>query len=578
MAQQWPAEGIARLILEGFDDYREHFRQITDGARARFEQAHWQETQQAAAERIALYEVKVSEVNSRLRGAFEPEVLLDVQLWPLVKSAYIDLIDLRFDDELSETWYNSIFCSLFSHDLISDGCMFIHTTRPSLRAHERAPQTRSYRPESRLHAVLSAILDDYRFDVPYDDRAGDLRRLEVQLRENLPDWVCKDPELCIELFAAPLFRNKGAYLVGRIYTRDEQWPLVIPLLHREGRGIQVDALITDEAEVSIIFSFTRSYFMVDVAVPAEFVGFLKRILPGKHIAELYTSIGFYKHGKSEFYRALINHLANTDDRFIMAPGVRGMVMSVFTLPGFNTVFKVIKDRFAHAKTVDRNTVIEKYRLVKNVDRVGRMADTQEFADFRFPRSKFEPECLAELLEVASSTVVLEGDVVLIRHCWTERRMTPLNIYLESASDAQVHEALYDYGLAIKQLAAANIFPGDMLLKNFGVTRHGRVVFYDYDEISYLTEVNFRVIPPPRYPEDEMSAEPWYSVAPNDVFPEEFPRFLFADIGQRRLFNKLHGDLYDAAYWKTLQDAIRSGKVIDVFPYRRQERELTEAIQ
>ncbi|MBT8768935.1 bifunctional isocitrate dehydrogenase kinase/phosphatase [Metapseudomonas boanensis] len=578
MAQQWPAENIARLILEGFDDYREHFRQITDGARARFEHAQWQETQHAAAERIALYEVKVSEVSARLRAAFDAEALSDVQLWPLVKSAYISLIDLRYDDELSETWYNSIFCSLFSHDLISDGCMFIHTTRPSLRAHERAPQTRSYRPEGRLHAALSAILDDYRFDVPYDDRPGDLERLEAQLREHLPDWVCKDPELCIELFGSTLYRNKGAYLVGRIYTRDEQWPLVIPLLHREGKGIQADAVITDEADVSIIFSFTRSYFMVDVPVPADFVGFLKRILPGKHIAELYTSIGFYKHGKSEFYRALINHLANTDDRFIMAPGVRGMVMSVFTLPGFNTVFKVIKDRFAHAKTVDRNTVIEKYRLVKSVDRVGRMADTQEFADFRFPKSKFEPECLAELLEVAPSTVVLEGDVVLIRHCWTERRMTPLNMYLESASEAQVHEALYDYGLAIKQLAAANIFPGDMLLKNFGVTRHGRVVFYDYDEICFLTEVNFRVIPPPRYPEDEMSSEPWYSVAPNDVFPEEFPRFLFADKGQRLLFNKLHGDLYEAEYWKSLQDAIRGGKVIDVFPYRRQERELTEAIQ
>ncbi len=578
MAQQWPAEGIARLILEGFDDYREHFRQITDGARARFEQAQWQATQLAAAERIALYEVKVGETSRRLCAAHSTEELLDVQLWPLVKSAYIDLIDLRLDDELSETWYNSIFCSLFSHDLISDGCMFIHTTRPSPRAHERPPQTRSYRPEGRLHTALSAILDDFRFDVSYDDRAGDLERLEVQLREHLPDWVCKDRELCIELFASPLYRNKGAYLVGRIYTRDEQWPMVIPLLHREGRGIQADAVITDEAEVSIIFSFTRSYFMVDVAVPAEFVGFLKHILPGKHVAELYTSIGFYKHGKSEFYRALINHLANSDDRFIMAPGVRGMVMSVFTLPGFNTVFKVIKDRFAHAKTVDRNTVIEKYRLVKNVDRVGRMADTQEFADFRFPRSKFDPDCLAELLEVAPSTIALEGDVVLIRHCWTERRMTPLNIYLESASEAQVHEALYDYGLAIKQLAAANIFPGDMLLKNFGVTRHGRVVFYDYDEICFLTEVNFRVIPPPRYPEDEMSAEPWYSVAPNDVFPEEFPRFLFADLKQRRLFNKLHGDLYDAEYWKSLQAAIRSGKVIDVFPYRRQERELTEAIQ
>jgi len=571
MAQQWPAAEIARTILDGFDDYREQFRLITDGARGRFEQAQWQEIQEASAARISLYEEKVGQTVTRLRHGFTTEVFTDVDQWPLVKSAYIRLIDLRFDDELAETWYNSIFCGLFSHDLISDGCMFIHTTRPSLRG-ERAPQTRLYAPNGQLAGMLAQVFADYRFDVAYADLGGDMQRLEGQLREHLPDWVCKDGELRLELFSSVLYRNKGAYLVGRLFTHDEQWPVAIAFLHREGQGVRIDALITDEAEVSIIFSFTRSYFMVDVPVPAEFIGFLKRILPGKHIAELYTSIGFYKHGKSEFYRALIHHLADTDDRFIMAPGVRGMVMSVFTLPGFNTVFKIIKDRFSPSKNVDRNTVIEKYRLVKSVDRVGRMADTQEFADFRFPRSKFEPECLAELLEVAPSTVQVEGETVLVRHCWTERRMTPLNLYLESANEPQVREALEDYGLAIKQLAAANIFPGDMLLKNFGVTRHGRVVFYDYDEISYLTEVNFRQIPPPRFPEDEMASEPWYSIGPHDVFPEEFPPFLFADAGQRRLFSQLHGELYDADYWKGLQGAIMDGKVIDVFPYRRQQRD------
>lgn len=571
MSQPWPAVEIARMILAGFDDYRDHFQRITLGARQRFEQARWQDIQQAAAARINLYEEKVAEVNGWLRQAFAAEVLLDVEQWPLVKNAYIYLIDPRLDDELAETWYNSLFCSLFSHDQISDGCMFIHTTRPSMRGRERAAQTRTYRLDGSLRNLLRAVFADYPFDMPYGDLEGDLTRLEEQLRECLPNWVCKDPALAVELFVPVLYRNKGAYLVGRLYNSDEQWPLVIPLLHREGHGIEADALITDEAEVSIIFSFTRSYFMADVPVPAEFVNFLKRILPGKHIAELYTSIGFYKQGKSEFYRALINHLASSDDRFVMAPGVRGMVMSVFTLPGFNTVFKIIKDRFSPSKTVDRATVIDKYRLVKSVDRVGRMADTQEFADFRFPRSKFEPDCLAELLEVAPSTVALEGDTVLIRHCWTERRMTPLNLYLEQATEGQVLEALEDYGLAIKQLAAANIFPGDMLLKNFGVTRHGRVVFYDYDEISFLTEVNFRHIPPPRYPEDEMSGEPWYSIGPQDVFPEEFPPFLFADMGQRRLFSRLHGELYDADYWKGLQAAIREGKVIDVFPYRRKAR-------
>lgn len=567
MPRTWPADAIATLILDGFDDYREHFRQITDGARARFEGALWQDAQEASAARINLYEQKVSQVRQRLQSAFAEQGLLDASQWPLVKHAYIRLIDPRLDDELAETWYNSTFCSLFSHDLISDDCMFIHTTRPALRE-PRAAQTRTYRPAGQLSLTLTQIFSDYAFSEAYADLPGDVRRLEAHLRESLPDWVCKDPDMSIELFGSVLYRNKGAYLVGRLYTRDEQWPLVIPLLHREGRGIQIDALITDEAEVSIIFSFTRSYFMVDVPVPAEFVGFLKRILPGKHIAELYTSIGFYKHGKSEFYRALINHLATTDDRFIMAPGVRGMVMTVFTLPGFNTVFKLIKDTFSPSKNVNRATVIEKYRLVKSVDRVGRMADTQEFADFRFPLSQFEPECLAELLDVAPSTVEVEGDTVLIRHCWTERRMTPLNLYLENANPAQIREALDDYGLAIKQLAAANIFPGDMLLKNFGVTRHGRVVFYDYDEICFLTEANFRHIPQPRTPEDEMASEPWYSIGPLDVFPEEFPPFLFADASQRRLFDELHGEIYDADYWKDLQASIASGKVIDVFPYRR----------
>ncbi|HEY0289147.1 MAG TPA: bifunctional isocitrate dehydrogenase kinase/phosphatase [Pseudomonas sp.] len=568
MSEYWPATDIARSILNGFDDYRQHFKQISDGSQKRFEQALWQQAQTASVARINLYEEKVGEVTRSLREAFDVQTLLDANQWPLAKSAYIALIDPRLDDELAETWFNSIFCSLFSHDLISDDCMFVHTTRPSFRAHERAAQTRIYRPMGDLTTTLERVFSDYRFNVPYVDLPSDLQRLHAQLRACLPDWVCKDPELVIELFSSVLYRNKGAYLVGRIHTIDEQWPLVIALLNPQGKGVQIDTLITDEAEVSTIFSFTRSYFMVDVPVPAEFVGFLKRILPGKHIAELYSSIGFYKHGKSEFYRALSRHLASTDDRFIMAAGVRGMVMSVFTLPGFNTVFKIIKDRFSPSKNITRAMVIEKYRLVKSVDRVGRMADTQEFADFRFPVSKFEPECLKELLEVAALTVVLEGETVLIRHCWTERRMTPLNLYLDNASDAQVHEALEDYGLAIKQLAAANIFPGDMLLKNFGVTRHGRVVFYDYDEICYLTEANFRHIPKPRTPEDEMASEPWYSIGPMDVFPEEFPPFLFADMKQRKLFSSLHGELYDPDYWKSLQDAIRAGKVIDVFPYRR----------
>jgi len=572
MAIDCPAVAIARQILDSFDDYREQFRTLTNLGRERFEKAQWQEIQDASAARIQLYKIRITLAREELLATYGAEVLLNIECWPQIKKSYIGQIDLRLDDELSETWFNSVFNSLFSHDLISDECMFVHSTRPALREYETPVQIRTYRPHGDLAATLRQISEDYRFSVPYVNQEADLVRLEEQLRANLPDWVCKDPELCIELYSSRLYRNKGAYLVGRVFTQDEQWPLVIPVLNREGQGIRMDAVIIDEAEVSIIFSFTRSYFMVRVAYPAEFISFLRRILPRKHISELYTSIGFYKQGKSEFYRALIEHLETTDDKFVMADGVRGMVMSVFTLPGFNTVFKIIKDRFSPSKNVTRETVIDRYRMVKYVDRVGRLADTQEFADFRFPVVKFDSECLRELLDVAPSTVEVQGDEVLIRHSWTERRMIPLNIYLDTANEQQVNDALEEYGLAIKQLAAANIFPGDMLLKNFGVTRHGRVVFYDYDEISYLTEVNFRKIPEPRFPEDEMSAEPWYSVGPHDVFPEEFPRFLFTDPKQRKLFKEMHGDLFQASYWQGLQEAIRDGKVIDVYPYKRKDME------
>ncbi len=569
---------IAKHILDGFDVYRARFQEITSGARSRFEQARWNDIQEASTARINLYEERVLITSQNLNELFDAAVVMNVESWPLIREAYIELIDPRFDGELAETWYNSIFCRMHRHDQISDRTMFVETTRPATRQPSHIPLTRGFIIDDSLDDLARKILEEYAFETPWNDLDRDCRTIVSHLQSGLPDWAQMDPGLTIEVIQSVFYRNKGAYLVGRVLSHEEQWPFVLPLVHHENQGISVDTLITDEAEVSIIFSFTRSYFMVDAPVPCEIVSFVKRLLPGKHIAELYTAIGFYKQGKSEFYRSLISHLASQEDRFMMAPGVRGMVMSVFTLPGFNTVFKIIKDKFAPSKNVDRATVIEKYRLVKRHDRVGRMADTQEFSDFRFPRDRFEPDCLAELLEVAPSTVIEEGDMILIKHCWTERRMTPLNMYIETAGEAQIEEALLDYGKAIKELAAANIFPGDMLLKNFGVTRHGRVVFYDYDEISYLTEVNFRNIPEAMYPEQEMASEPWYSVGPNDVFPEEFPVFLFADVKHRRLFASLHGDLFEADYWKSLQEQIKAGQVIDVYPYKRPPTEKLEEAQ
>ncbi|THD50817.1 bifunctional isocitrate dehydrogenase kinase/phosphatase, partial [Enterobacteriaceae bacterium ML5] len=324
-------------------------------------------------------------------------------------------------------------------------------------------------------------------------------------------------------------------------------------------------------DASIVFGFARSYFMVYAPQPGTLVEWLREILPAKTTAELYSAIGCQKHAKTECYREHLRFMAQTNESFIIAPGVKGMVMLVFTLPGSDRVFKVIKDRFSPQKEVTEAQVMACYQLVKEHDRVGRMADTQEFEHFILEKKNISPELMAELLREVPAKIEDLGNCIALRHLYIERRMTPLNIYLEQASDQQLYDVIEEYGNAIKQLAAANVFPGDMLFKNFGVTRHGRVVFYDYDEICYMTEVNFRNIPAPRYPEDELASEPWYSIAPQDVFPEEFRYFLCTDPRIRNVLENLHGDIFKTDYWQRLQQRILSGHVEDVYAYRQKQR-------
>jgi isocitrate dehydrogenase kinase/phosphatase len=378
------------------------------------------------------------------------------------------------------------------------------------------------------------------------------------------------PIEAIETTRRLFFRDKAAYIVGRVHCIDCTLPLVLPLRNDE-RGIFLDAVLMDEDDVSVLFSFTRSYFHVETVCPRELVLFLKSVLPRKPIAELYISLGLNKHGKTEQYRSLRRHLARNRDRFEIAEGDPGMVMLVFALPRFDLVFKVIRDLFAYPKQTTRRQVMENYRLVFQWDRVGRLVDAQEFEHLSFDRELFAPELLALLLEEAGETVTVEDGRVIVRHLYTERKVTPLNLHIQRADPDRAREAVLDYGRAIKELAAANIFPGDFLLKNFGVTRHGRVVFYDYDELCLLTDCRFRQMPAPRNPEEEMESEPWFSPGPNDIFPEEFVRFLGLPTPLRELFIRQHGDLFTVELWCEMQQHHLAGEIPDFHPYPPRRR-------
>ncbi|EOY3839949.1 bifunctional isocitrate dehydrogenase kinase/phosphatase [Escherichia coli] len=560
---------IAQTILQGFDAQYGRFLEVTSGAQQRFEQADWHAVQQAMKNRIHLYDHHVGLVVEQLRCITNGQST-DAEFLLRVKEHYTRLLPDYPRFEIAESFFNSVYCRLFDHRSLTPERLFIFSSQPERRFRTiPRPLAKDFYPEHGWEALLMRVISDLPLRLRWQNKSRDIHYIIRHLTETLgTDNLSKSHlQVANELF----YRNKAAWLVGKLITPFGTLPFLLPLHQTDDGELFIDTCLTTTAEASIVFGFARSYFMVYAPLPAALVEWLREILPGKTTAELYMAIGCQKHAKTESYREYLVYLQGCNEQFIEAPGIRGMVMLVFTLPGFDRVFKVIKDKFAPQKEMSAAHVRACYQLVKEHDRVGRMADTQEFENFVLEKRHISPALMELLLQEAAEKITDLGEQIVIRHLYIERRMVPLNIWLEQVEGQQLRDAIEEYGNAIRQLAAANIFPGDMLFKNFGVTRHGRVVFYDYDEICYMTEVNFRDIPPPRYPEDELASEPWYSVSPGDVFPEEFRHWLCADPRIGPLFEEMHADLFRADYWRALQNRIREGHVEDVYAYRRRQR-------
>ncbi|EFJ2338023.1 bifunctional isocitrate dehydrogenase kinase/phosphatase [Escherichia coli] len=560
---------IAQTILQGFDAQYGRFLEVTSGAQQRFEQADWHAVQQAMKNRIHLYDHHVGLVVEQLRCITNGQST-DAAFLLRVKEHYTRLLPDYPRFEIAESFFNSVYCRLFDHRSLTPERLFIFSSQPERRFRTiPRPLAKDFHPDHGWESLLMRVISDLPLRLRWQNKSRDIHYIIRHLTETLGTDNLAESHLQVanELF----YRNKAAWLVGKLITPSGTLPFLLPIHQTDDGELFIDTCLTTTAEASIVFGFARSYFMVYAPLPAALVEWLREILPGKTTAELYMAIGCQKYAKTESYREYLVYLQGCNEQFIEAPGIRGMVMLVFTLPGFDRVFKVIKDKFAPQKEMSAAHVRACYQLVKEHDRVGRMADTQEFENFVLEKRHISPALMELLLQEAAEKITDLGEQIVIRHLYIERRMVPLNIWLEQVEGQQLRDAIEEYGNAIRQLAAANIFPGDMLFKNFGVTRHGRVVFYDYDEICYMTEVNFRDIPPPRYPEDELASEPWYSVSPGDVFPEEFRHWLCADPRIGPLFEEMHADLFRADYWRALQNRIREGHVEDVYAYRRRQR-------
>jgi isocitrate dehydrogenase kinase/phosphatase len=562
-----PAREIAGVLIEGFDKHYRLFRSTSAGAKEHFEAATWAEAQRAVQERIRFYDERVLECVARLRSEFDVESF-GVGVWQDAKLFYIGLLVEHSQPELAETFFNSVITRILQRTYADNDLIFVRAAISTEYIESDPPIYRSYYPnDESLRACFEQVFLDFGWSCPFADLERDLDLL-LQAIDERPGgaWTHLERNHQLQMLSSAFYRNKAAYVLGKIVNGHEELPFVVPVLRDDSGRLSLDAILLDRHQINILFSLSRAYFMVDMQVPSGYVKFLRDMAPTRPRSELYTILGLGKQGKTLFYRDLLQHLHHSQDAFVEAPGIRGQVMLVFTLPSYPYVFKVIKDVFGPGKDTDRATVRSKFAMVKHVDRVGRMADTHEFTDLTLPRERFSDELLAQLNLLAASMIEDDGETITVGHCYVERRMVPLNMYLDRATPGEVEPAVIEYGNAIRDLAIANIFPGDMLWRNFGVTRDARVVFYDYDEIEYLTDVNFRRIPTAPNPEAELAGEPWYGVVRNDVFPEEFATFLLTDPRLRELFLRHHADLLEPDFWHDCQRRIDAGEIVDFFPY------------
>jgi isocitrate dehydrogenase kinase/phosphatase len=573
MSKNQAIADAAKVILEDFDEFHIAFKALTRKASGIFANRAWREGQELAVTRLDLYKVYVLRSEAKLIEILKKD-FKDHATWKVLKSKFAELVSERRDGPIVESYFNSVLRKFFINQGIDEEVEFINFERRVLQTNPKEPiYKRFYLGSDNLETIWSRILKAYQFQFAFSNLEADVERIATAIRDQVTERFGRLEEVDqMDMIRSVFYRNKGAYLVGKITKGNIQIPIVLPLIHTED-GVKVDGILFSKNDISIVFSFTRSYFLVDTENPVDLIHFLRPLMRHKNLSEIYASTGYNRHSKTVFVKELYRHLDISEDRFVPAPGIKGMVMVVFTLPGFNVVFKVIRDKFGPTKNFGRQHVIDCYRLVFMHDRVGRLADAMEYDYLEFDRSRFNEEALHELLVECSDTCYIDGDKIVVKHLFTERKLIPLNLYLEMVDEDKAKAAVIDYGHAVRELAAANIFPGDLLLKNFGVTRHGRVIFYDYDELCFLDQVNFRKIPPPRYPDQYFSGEAWYTAAENDVFPEEFIAFMVPRGPLKDVFMEHHSDLFEAKFWKEMQALHQSGLMADFFPYKRNKVKL-----
>ena len=571
---------VSHVILDHFSSYSSQFHELTSRAKSRFEERQWRLARHDALRRMNLYERTLAALNRELEERLGCD-LTNVRLWSEIKAAYADLIESRTDVDIAETFFNSVTRKILQTVGVNRDVEFFRLEPRPITSETRDHVYKRYKTgKGDTQTLIRQILESYHFNVAYEDIERDARQVADELDLYVWPYVGENSLDYIDMICVPFFRNRVAYLVGRLVTGEMIIPLVMPL-YNDSRGIYVDAVLFRERQISIIFGFAHTSFCVEVSNPVLLIQFLRTLLPQKPVAELFISIGYNKHGKTEFYRYLHHYVHESHSRFWIAPGQEGSMMIAFTLRDFRFILKVIKDRpcFLRSqnrpvKIVSRKEVMERYRNIRHQDHVGRLVDTQEFENLRFKRKRFTRELLREFRLAAREAVTIDADYVTIHHCYLQRRVVPLPMYIASEPDPEVVRGIIlDFGYFLKDITSVGIFPTDLFnIWNCGVTSRRRVVLFDYDDVASLRHIRFSDKPAAHtYWEEIQSEEDRIAAGPNDFFIDEMERYLGIPQPLMGAFRRIHGDLFTLRYWHRMQNRVKRGDVVNIIPYDRSRR-------
>jgi isocitrate dehydrogenase kinase/phosphatase len=574
-----PLDSVAKLVTRVFDSYLSEFLIISRRAQTRFEERDWRGGRRDALERLSLYEKVLSQLTVQIESALGTAAC-DRSTWVDLKPIYARMVAGRRTADIAETFFNSITRKLMQTVGLDREMEFFDLENRPSDIVPLATLYRTYGQQERTCDVIRAILEDHRMHAAYEDLDRDIGLVANEMDLHLWPLIRDDLHYSVEVLKPSFFRNKVAYIVGRIVLPSRTLPLIIPL-HNDESGLHIDSVLMEEADANNIFGFSYSYFQVEVEVPSELVGFLRSILPHKPVSDLYNAIGFYKHGKTVFYRDLHQFVHVTKERFVIAPGREGAVMTVFTLPNYSYVFKVIKDRpcFLRSghltdKSLDKAEVMRRYRFVCHRDRVGRLVDTQEFENVKFRTKRYSGDLLKEFEMAARDLVSIGNGYVVIHHLYLQRKVIPLPMYfMQEKNPEAIRHVVVDFGYFIKDLAATGLFPADLFNTwNYGVSENNRVVLFDYDDVIALEDARFRHKPGPRNEYEEMNPEEeWIVAEPTDFFLDEIDTFVGIPQPLRGIFNSVHRDLFTFEFWEKVKEKVGRGDIIDTIAYNREKR-------